>query len=158
MALLYQVYLKYGASEVYYPDFVTHLVAQQSETLINAFGYASVIAPHPEEASMKLYINGQFLARVVEGCNAISVMILFTAFVVAFFDTWKSTLLYIFAGVVLIYGLNIFRIALLCIGIYEFPEQYHLLHGILFPLVIYGVVFLLWIIWVNRFSKKPTAS
>lgn len=158
MALLYQAYLTYGASEVYYPDPVTHLVAQQSELVINTFGYHSRISPHPDEASMKLYINNQFLARVVEGCNALSVMILFAAFVIAFFDTWKSTLLYILAGSVLIYGLNIFRIAFLCIGIYEYPEQYHLLHGILFPLVIYGIVFFLWMIWVNRFSKKPKTS
>lgn len=158
LALVYQGYLKFGASDVYYPDYITHLVAQQSEAVINAFGYESVVEPHPDEASMKLYINGNYLARVVEGCNAISVMILFVAFIIAFFDTWKSTLLYILAGTALIYGLNIFRIAFLCIGIFEFPEQYHLLHGILFPLVIYGIVFLLWIVWVNRFSRKNTKS
>ena len=158
MALLYQGYLKFGTSEVYYPDFVTHLVAQQSETVIDSFGYEALIEPHPDEASMKLYVNGKFLARVVEGCNAISVILLFIAFIIAFFDTWKATLVYILAGSVVIYGLNIFRIALLCIGIYEYPDQYHLLHGILFPLVIYGIVFLLWIFWVNRFSKKKRAS
>ena len=158
LALLYQVYLKYGASEVYYPDPITHLVAQQSESVIDSFGYDSLIEPHPNEASMKLYVNGKFLARIVEGCNAISVILLFIAFIVAFFDTWKTTLVYILAGSAVIYGLNIFRIAFLCIGIYEYPEQYHLLHGILFPLVIYGIVFLLWLFWVNRFSKKRKST
>ena len=48
-----------------------------------------------------------------------------------------------------IYIFNIFRIALLCWAIYYFPEYEHILHGVLFPLVIYGVVFALWIIWTN---------
>jgi exosortase family protein XrtF len=52
----------------------------------------------------------------------------------------------------LIFILNIFRIALLTIGLYKYPEYGTFLHDILFPLVIYGVVFLLWILWVIRFS------
>lgn len=158
MVMLYQVYLNYGTSQVYYPDYITHIVAQQSESVINAFGYKASIEPHAEEASMKLYVNGIFLARVVEGCNAISVILLFIAFIIAFFDTWKSSLLYILAGSALIYGLNIFRIAFLCIGIFEYPNYYEILHGVLFPVVIYGLVFLLWILWVNRFSKHCQAT
>jgi exosortase family protein XrtF len=52
----------------------------------------------------------------------------------------------------LIFILNIFRIALLTKGLYKYPEYGTFLHDILFPLVIYGVVFVLWIIWVLKFS------
>jgi len=48
--------------------------------------------------------------------------------------------------------LNIFRIALLTTGLYKYPEYGTFLHDILFPLVIYGVVFLLWVFWVLKFS------
>jgi exosortase family protein XrtF len=54
--------------------------------------------------------------------------------------------------------LNIGRIALLCIALYDFPQMEHILHGVIFPLVIYGVVFLLWVIWVNKYSNHATAT
>jgi hypothetical protein len=41
----------------------------------------------------------------------------------------------------------------LIVLLYHFPEQNHLLHGVLFPALIYGSVFVLWFIWVNKFSK-----
>jgi hypothetical protein len=42
--------------------------------------------------------------------------------------------------------------------IYNFPKQQHLLHSVVFPLFIYGVVLLLWIIWVNKFSLYATKT
>jgi exosortase family protein XrtF len=54
--------------------------------------------------------------------------------------------------------LNVIRIALIAIALYHYPEQEHLLHGVVFPLFIYGVVFLLWVIWVNKFSVYATQN
>jgi len=152
-SILYNGYLEFFQSQKYYPDFFTHLVAVQSETIIESLGYTSKILPHQQELSMKLFINNVFLARVVEGCNAISVIILFISFVLSFFAKIKTTFLFILAGTVIIYAMNILRIALLAIGIYEYPQHSEFLHSIVFPLVIYGTVFLLWIIWVRIFSK-----
>ena len=53
----------------------------------------------------------------------------------------------------LIYVVNIIRIVILSIGIYSYPKQADVLHEVVFPAIIYGVVFLLWVFWVNRFSK-----
>src|SRR5690606_7814499 len=108
---------------------------------------------HDTEASMKLYINESFLVRVVEGCNSISIIILFISFILAFFAGLKLTLLYILAGGVIIYVMNIIRIAILTIGIYEYPQHAELLHSIIFPLIIYGTVFLLWLVWVRIYSR-----
>jgi len=86
------------------------------------------------------------------------VIILFISFVIAFSGKIKTTLLFILLGSFIIHVLNVFRIALLCILMYYFPKQQHLLHGVVFPLIIYGVVFILWIIWVNKFSKYATKT
>ena len=102
---------------------------------------------------MKLYVNDYFLARIVEGCNSLSVMILFFSFVLSFFARLKTTLFFILAGSVIIYVMNIVRIAILTIGIYEYPQHAEFLHSIVFPLIIYGTVFILWIIWVRIYSK-----
>jgi exosortase family protein XrtF len=155
LVLLYQAYLKYGASQTYYPDLITHLVAQQSELIIQSLGYDGVVEPSKIEAAMNLKINGLQLARIIEGCNAVSIILLFIAFMLSFWGGWKRTLLFILGGSVLIYSMNISRIALLSIGIYEYPEHATLLHGTVFPAIIYGTVFLLWFGWIRTFKIAP---
>jgi exosortase family protein XrtF len=152
--LFYNLYLEFFRSPVYFPDYITHLVAKQSEALISSFGYNAEILPHQSELSMKLIVNEAYLARIVEGCNAISIIILFASFVLSFFGKLKLTLLYLLAGTVIIYAMNIIRIAILAIGIYEYPQYTEFLHSIIFPLIIYGTVFLLWVIWVRIYSRK----
>jgi exosortase family protein XrtF len=150
----YKFYLDFSDGSKYYPDYFTNLVAKQSDSLLHTFGYSSTIAPHPDEPSMKLIINNKFVARVVEGCNSISVIILFISFMIAFADKFKTTFLYILAGSVLIYVVNLLRIVILSVGLYHYPWRREELHTVIFPLIIYGMVFLLWMFWVNRFSKN----
>lgn len=110
-------------------------------TLINNYMHYDII-----------YKN-KIVAKIIEGCNAISVVVLFISFVVAFSGKLKQTLVFILGGSLFIYILNIIRIIILSILIYYYPEQEHILHGVVFPLIIYGAVFILWVIWVNKFSK-----
>lgn len=154
LTLLYSMYLEQAESQLYYPDYITHVVAQQCNWLLNAIGYQTMILPHAEEAAMKLMVNDQLMARVVEGCNSVSVIILFWSFVLAFYNGLKRTLVFILLGSVAIYLINIFRIVLLVMAIYEYPEYTEFLHTIIFPAVIYGFVFLLWLYWVAIFKGK----
>lgn len=158
LTVLYHAYLSRFDATAFEVDSVTKGVAKQAQQLVQFFGYNSEIAENAEQNSVKFFVEGKYVARVVEGCNAISVLILFVAFVVAFKGTWKHTLLYLLFGIVFIYSLNILRIALISIALYFYPEQEHLIHGVLFPLFIYGVVFLLWVIWVNKFSSYATKT
>lgn len=157
LTLAYNFYLDYSDGSKFYPDYLTHLVANQSNSLLHAFDYDATITAHPNEASMKLIINGKFVARVVEGCNSISVIILFISFIIAFAGKFKTTILYILAGSTLIYTVNLIRIVILSIGLYHYPWRREILHTVIFPLIIYGMVFLLWMFWVNRFSKLKKA-
>ena len=154
LALLYSLYLDNLSSEEYYPDHLTHLVAVQSEAVVAALGYDAEINSGYPEATMHLMVNGKFVARIIEGCNAVSIIILFVSFMLAFFGKWKTTLLYTLAGAVIIYVTNILRIAFMAIGIYEYPQQAHFLHSIAFPLVIYGAVFILWVLWIRIYSQE----
>ena len=153
LSVCYKLYLDFSKDSPYYPDYITHLVALQSKEIISSVGYAAEVLPHPDEPSMKLIINGKYLARVIEGCNSISVIILFISFIMAFSGSLKTTFFYALSGSVLIYAVNLIRIAVLSIGLYHYPWRRDILHTVIFPGIIYGLVFLLWIIWVNRFSK-----
>lgn len=149
---LYWLFLQQFDASKLEPDSITHLVARQSRNILLSTGYDASITPHPREASYRFYVNEKSVARIIEGCNAVSVMILFASFIIAFSSTFKKTFLFIIGGVLVLHILNIVRVALLCLGFYFYPEYKSLLHDIVFPLFIYGVVFILWIIWVKKFS------
>ncbi|MCH3881923.1 MULTISPECIES: exosortase family protein XrtF [Tenacibaculum] len=131
---------------------VTQLVAKQSAWGLELFGYQVEKVQHPEELSIFLALNGNYVGKIVEGCNSVSLIILFIAFIIAFSGSFKATLLYMLFGTIFIWIINIVRIVVICIMLDKYPEQEMFLHKLLFPAIIYGAVFLLWVIWVNKFS------
>jgi exosortase family protein XrtF len=152
LTFVYQMYLNQFSKPDFEVDTFTKSVAHQTEKLVSFFDAQVASTPHLEQASIKLFYHHKFVARVVEGCNALSVIILFIAFVIAFTGKIRTTVLYILGGSLLIHFLNVARIAALAVLLYRFPEYEEMLHGVIFPLFIYGVVFILWVIWVNKFS------
>jgi len=158
LALLYQTYLNRFDSAANQVDSFTQMVANQTQTLLTLFDNDALIESHPTEPSVKIIYNGKYVSRIIEGCNALSVMILFVAFIVAFTGKFKRTIVFILFGLLLIHLLNVVRIALLSVALYHYPQYEHLLHAVIFPLIIYGIVFLLWVIWVNKFSIHATTT
>ncbi len=150
LSLIYQGYLlRFDENSV---DAITRFVARNTEQLSMLFHVDFYIEEISRTSYIMLYYNQKAIARMIEGCNAVNVIILFASFVVSFSGKLKPTLFFILGGSVFIYILNVIRIALLCSALYWFPEQESVLHEIIFPLFIYGVVFVLWVIWVNQFS------
>ena len=156
MVFLYLTYLNMTQADEnqYQCDPITQIVAEQTADLLNFVNIKSATDQHKEEFSYRLFIKDSYVARIVEGCNSVSVIILFIAFIIAFSATFKVTLLYILAGSFIIYWINVVRIAFIAFAIYQFPEYSDFLHQILFPLIIYGLTFLLWVIWINYFLPK----
>ena len=157
-SLLYRGYLDISKGSKYYPDYVTNLVAKQTRNLLESADYRAKIIPHPDEPSMKLIVNEKYVARIVEGCNSVSVIILFMSFIIAFAGKPKITILYILVGSVLIYIANLIRVAILAAGLYHYPWRKDILHTVIFPAIIYGMVFLLWMLWVNRISNLKSKN
>ena len=161
LILLYQGYLNQFDSKAFQVDGFTKLVAEQTKQTILFLNGNAQTEVNSSESSVKFFFNQKYVARIIEGCNALSVIILFIAFIVAFTGKLKHTILFGISGSVLIHILNVARIALLSAAIFYFPEQEEILHVVIFPLFIYGVVFILWVIWVNKYSlyaKKVTKS
>jgi exosortase family protein XrtF len=159
LTIIYQYYLNQFDIKNNEVDGFTKLVSTQVEQLLLLFNGDAHIELHPSQPCYKFFYNGKYVSRIIEGCNALSVIILFISFVIAFSGKLKNTIYFIISGSIIIHVLNITRISLLMVAFYNFPEANFILHDILFPLVIYGAVFILWIIWVNKYSfyaKKPT--
>jgi len=151
LTVVYKFYL--NSFEINDVDGITNVVGHNVNQLMDLFNCDIKIFKSIANTYIEVWYNKRYTLRIIEGCNAISVIILFISFVVAFSGKFKTTLFFILFGILIIYLLNVIRIALLTVLLFHFPEKEHILHGVLFPLVIYGVVFILWIIWVNKFSK-----
>lgn len=158
LTLSYQSYLNRFDLTANQVDSFTQMVANQTQALLTVFDAAARIESHPTEPSVKIIYSGKYVSRIIEGCNALSVMILFVSFIVAFTGKFKKAIIFILFGLLLIHLLNIVRIALLSVALYHYPQHEHILHAVIFPLIIYGIVFLLWVIWVNKFSIHATTA
>lgn len=161
LILIYQAFLGQYDTDKHEIDGMTQMVANQSEDILVLFNQDVAQRPMATEPSVVISIDSYPIVRVVEGCNAVSIMILFTAFIVAFSGKFLRTFGYIVFGIVAIHILNVVRIAVLVVGMVSYPEYGDFLHGVLFPLVIYGFIFLLWVLWINKFqhhAKKNSSS
>jgi len=145
--LLYQWYLNQFSGNI---DGFTKIISDQSAFLLNFTGYETITKDFPSHETVQFYINGKVATRMVEGCNAVSVMIMFLAFVFAFYKGVK-TFYFAFSGIVLLYILNLFRIYVLNVIVVDFPALTKYAHDYFFPAIIYGGVVVLWLIWINKF-------
>jgi len=153
--LAYKFYLDFSDGSLYYPDYFSNLVGQQTVKLLEVFGYdASLIKSH--EPVLNLVINNKNLAFISEGCNGISIIILFASFIISFSKDFKTTFIYIISGSVLIYISNLIRIVIIAIALYHYPWREEILHNVIFPGLIYSMVFVLWMFWVYRFNKTKS--
>ncbi len=156
LSALYAYYLKVSVNSGFPPDYLTNLVARQTAALLNSFGYDASLEFSSLRKGMLVVIDNKYAVNIVEGCNAASVIILFVSFIISFAEKFKKTFLFLLAGAVLIYVVNILRIALLVIALNKYPEYQEVLHSVVFPAVIYGMVFILWIVWVRTLNAKPS--
>lgn len=146
---LYNVYLNYQNGT----DFFTKITAQSVQKIYDLFPISSQIESL-NSSGMKLIINDKYVARIIEGCSGMSIIILFLAFVWSFGNIKIKTLYFIVVGILSIFAFNILRIALLGYVIYAFPDYQDLLHRVIFPALIYAWVIILWVYFILKIYDK----
>lgn len=153
--LLYQFYLNNYENDVVDP--FTRWVGNQVVFVQDLFGFPSVLVDNLKLHSVLFQTDGRFTTRMVEGCNVVSVAILFAAFIFAFYKGIK-TFLYVIAGLIILHILNVSRIALLNIIYIKYPQYEKVGHDYLFPAIIYGGVIILWLVWIQVFALKKVEN
>ena len=92
----YSFYLKQTQQkgDIFSCDPLTEEVAYQSHKLGKLFGFNTYTGQHESELSMKFFVGDVYAARIVEGCNSVSIIILFLTFIIAFTGTFKATVIF----------------------------------------------------------------
>ena len=119
-----------------------------SQKILEGMGYVVVRA-----GDRLMYIQGTSGLFIGDSCNGISLFALFSIFIIAFPGRPIVKLFFIPMGVFLIHLLNVFRVvALAIIQTYSY-EWTEFNHTYTFTIFIYSCIFVLWMIWVNKFSR-----
>ncbi len=151
LAFIYNYYLGLYSGQT---DPLTIWVGESVSYIYKFLDVNVQTTPLLHESGLKLIINNQYVARIVEGCTAISVIILFIAFIVSLGTSFKTSLIYAFIGSILIFVFNILRIVFLGYVLYAMPQYQMLAHQIIFPVLIYGLVIILWLIFIIKYYGK----
>lgn len=134
--MVWSVNLVYSQScwlleHVFRIDITTISQMRSIATPNNAGGWARVIIA-PDCACLKQWMHWLFL------------MILFPG-------PWKHKLWYIPAGLVIIEWTNAIRICGILMMQIPWPNSFHLAHDYIFKVFFYLVIFLMWVLWVEKF-------
>ena len=84
------------------------------------------------------------------GCLGIRHLTLFAFFILFYFGTLKHKVIYILVGIVILTLANVSRATIIGISIYFNPSWFDFVHEYGSMVILYGTIFLLWIIWVKR--------
>lgn len=154
LTVLYSWYLQPYLYEQHIADPITTWMTDVAVSLIKFFGFEASHIQVEGEVWRRFILGGKNASIVNEGCNAVSVMIIFVSFIIAFSRGIIKTGVYVLLGLLIMIVSNVARIALLT-WIYRYHTEYSKMsHDYLFPAIIYGTVVILWLIWVKFFAFK----
>lgn len=92
--------------------------------------------------------------RIVWGCSGIKEVIMTILVLTTARGQYRKKLWFIPISVSFILLLNFIRLASLTFLVHHYPEYFDIVHSIVFRVVMYGGLFLVWLIWTEKVSKE----
>lgn len=118
---------------------ITTISQQRLIATVNKNGGWAQVVIAPECASLKQWMHWIFLMLLFPG-------------------PWKHKLWYIPAGLVIIEWTNVVRICGILLMQIPWPNSFHLAHDYIFKFFFYLVIFLMWVLWVEKFYNPKTTK
>jgi len=95
---------------------------------------------------------------VGDNCNGFKLFSIFSIFIIAFPGNQNSKFWFIPFGLIVIHLANIIRVmSLLLINDYN-PAYLDFNHNYTFTVFVYGIIFLLWLLWIKKYGLKDETS
>lgn len=153
--ILYLIYQFIVKKYTFYDQKFIGLIIESADQLLHLLGYKTFKVLQDLDYQV-IGIDGSNGVWIGSNCNAIKLFGLFTVFIIAYPGAFKNKIRFIPAGIILIHLLNILRVAALAIIANAYPQYLDFNHTYTFTLIVYGFIFGLWMLWVNRFSSITT--
>jgi len=148
---LYELFIK---PNNWIDPWLTNLVSRQSVMIIRLIGFNTT---HKIIATGNVLFNGNIpVLRIAYLCDGLILYVIFLIFLISFPGPIKHKAWFIPVGFIVIYLANLLRVVALVIIQINAPEHLEFNHKYTFTMLVYGFIFLLWIIWVRLFSSKSS--
>lgn len=129
--------------------FIIDITYKSSKWILELLGYVVFTG-----GDRLIGIDGTSGLWMGDNCNGLSLFALFAVFIIAFPGPIKTKSWYIPTGILLIQLINILRVVgLAIIEVYSYSLT-ELNHTYTFTLIGYSTIFLLWMLWVKKYSMK----
>lgn len=155
--LLYLIYQFIVKSYTLYDQQFIGSIIQSTNAILKMLGYKTFMVLQDRDMQV-IGIDGSSGVWVGSNCNAITLFGLFAVFIIAYPGHQKSKLWYLPAGIIAIHILNILRVVCLSVIAFYSPYSLDFNHTYTFTFLIYAFIFLLWVIWVNKFANRVETS
>lgn len=137
-------------------DFLTERSAAAGSWVLNVLGYDTSYTA--TKSGQLLYMGESSLLGIAHPCNGLILYVIFLGFILIFPSSLKSKIRISLAGLAIIYVLNIGRIVSLSLIYLYLPAFFEVSHHFVFNTLLYGVIFLLWMYWINKLLPKYQAA
>lgn len=132
--------------------FVIKPQADVSAYFLNMFGYEIKQDYLVDACEVKLIFVGYGDIFIGKGCSGLELFLLFFGFILLMKGRLKDKLWFVPLGILAILILNIIRIVALSVIYYYKPQYLDFNHKYTFVIIVYGAIFGLWVLWVNKFA------
>lgn len=138
--------------------FIIRPQADISAYFLKLFGYELVQDYMIADCEARLVFPDHGFICIGSGCSGLELFLLFFGFIFVMRGRLIDKLWFIPLGSLAILILNIIRIIALSAIYYHHPEYLEFNHKYTFVVIVYGAIFGLWVLWVNKFATKSSES
>lgn len=136
--------------------FIRHIITICTKVL-NQLGYSTFASKETNDVQV-FGIDGSNGVWIGGPCNGINLMFLFAIFIISYPSTNNKTKLwFITIGILVVHFINIIRIISLSLIAFYAPAYLEFNHTYTFTFIVYGIIFSLWMLWVNKLANIKTA-
>lgn len=131
-------------------------VLNSTQTILNFLGYDTNLDTSKTSTynfKNAVFIDGQPVVLVADGCNGLELMALFIGFLLSFPGPAKYKALIIPFGSVAVFIINVLREVILALNYKYFQETFDFNHKYTYVLIVYLIIFLIWRYWLNHYSS-----
>lgn len=130
-------------------------ISSSSVAVLRVLGFGATVDAH---IPTLVLMAGEQSVVVGPACNGLVLYALFAGFILAFPGPWLRKVWFIPAGIVLIWLLNVLRVAALAINHSYSHQTVDFNHHYTFTFVVYSCIFMLWMLWAKRMATPAQAA
>jgi exosortase/archaeosortase family protein len=97
-------------------------------------------------------LHGGFDMSIRTGCDGLQALAILATAVLAFPSSWRQRAQGVLAGVTVLFGINILRIATLFVVGTDWPQHFQSFHVEVWPALLILCTALLWVAWASRLA------